>query len=111
MLYEVITRECAKRELLVDYHGAYKPCGLNRAYPNVISYEGVKGLEKAKWSTLPDPEHNVTLPFIRMVAGPMDFTPGAMKNANKINFRDVFTEPMSAGTRCHQLALYSYNFV
>jgi len=105
--YEKIARECAKRELLVDYHGAYKPCGLNRAYPNVISYEGVKGLENAKWSTLPDPEHNVTLPFIRMVAGPMDFTPGAMKNANKINFRDVFTEPMSAGTRCHQLAMYA----
>ncbi len=105
--YEKIAKECAKRELLVDYHGAYKPCGLDRAYPNVISYEGVKGLENAKWSNLPDPEHNVTLPFIRMVAGPMDFTPGATKNANKINFRDVFTEPMSAGTRCHQLAMYA----
>ncbi|MCY1720607.1 glycoside hydrolase family 97 protein [Prolixibacteraceae bacterium Z1-6] len=104
--YEKIAAECAKRELLVDYHGAYKPSGLDRAYPNVISYEGVKGLENAKWSTLPDPEHNVTLPFIRMVAGAMDFTPGAMINANKKNFSIVFTEPMSPGTRCHQLGMY-----
>ena len=104
--YEKIARECAKRELLVDYHGAYKPSGLDRAYPNVISYEGVKGLENAKWSTFPDPEHNVTLPFTRMVAGAMDFTPGAMINANKKNFSIVFTEPMSPGTRCHQLAMY-----
>ena len=104
--YEKIARECAKRELLVDFHGAYKPSGLERKYPNVISYEGVKGLENAKWSNQPDPEHNVTLPFIRMVAGPMDFTPGAMLNANKTNFNPVFTEPMSPGTRCHQLGMY-----
>ncbi len=104
--YEKIAAECAKRELLVDFHGAYKPSGLNRAYPNVISFEGVKGLENAKWSDMPDPEHNVTIPFIRMVAGPMDFTPGAMINATKKNFRIVFTEPMSPGTRCHQLGMY-----
>jgi alpha-glucosidase len=105
--YEKIARECAARKMLVDFHGAYKPCGLDRAYPNVISYEGVRGMENNKWSQLPDPEHTVTLPFIRMVAGAMDFTPGAMKNANKTNFRDVFTEPMSAGTRCHQLGIYA----
>ncbi|NQU87235.1 MAG: glycoside hydrolase family 97 protein [Mariniphaga sp.] len=104
--YEKIARECANRKLLVDYHGAYKPTGLDRAYPNVISYEGLKGLENTKWSNLPDPEHNVTLPFIRMVAGPMDYTPGAMLNATKTNFQQVFTEPMSPGTRCHQLAMY-----
>lgn len=104
--YEKIARECADRKLLVDYHGAYKPSGLNRAYPNVISYEGLKGLENAKWSDLPDPEHNVTLPFIRMVAGAMDFTPGAMLNATKQNFNSVFTQPMSPGTRCHQLGMY-----
>lgn len=104
--YEKIARECAARELLVDYHGAYKPAGLERAYPNVINYEGVKGLENAKWSLLPDPEHNVTLPFTRMVAGAMDYTPGAMINATKENFRKVFSEPMSSGTRCHQLAMY-----
>jgi len=104
--YEKIAAECAKRELLVDFHGAYKPSGLNRAYPNVISYEGVKGLENAKWSDMPDPEHNVTIPFIRMVAGPMDFTPGAMINATKENFKMVFNKPMSLGTRCHQLGMY-----
>ncbi len=104
--YEKIARECAQREMLVDFHGAYKPVGLERMYPNVISFEGVKGLENAKWSELPDPELNVTLPFIRMVAGPMDFTPGAMINATKENFRDVFNAPMAPGTRCHQLAMY-----
>jgi len=104
--YEKIAAECAKRKLLVDFHGAYKPSGLDRAYPNVISYEGVKGLENAKWSDMPDPEHNVTLPFTRMVAGAMDFTPGAMVNATKENFRYVFNKPMSPGTRCHQLGMY-----
>ena len=104
--YEKIARECAKRKLLVDYHGAYKPAGLERKYPNVITYEGVKGMENCKWSDQPDPEHNVTLPFIRMVAGPMDYTPGAMLNANKENFRDIFEAPMAPGTRCHQLAMY-----
>ncbi len=104
--YEKIARECAERELLVDYHGAYKPSGLERAYPNVITYEGVKGMENAKWSSLPDPEHNVTLPFTRMVAGAMDYTPGAMINTTQKNFREVFSEPMSSGTRCHQLAMY-----
>ena len=106
--YEKIARECAARKLLVDYHGAYKPAGLNRKYPNVISVEGVKGLENAKWSNLPDPEHNVTLPFTRMVAGAMDFTPGAMLNADSTNFNPVFTQPMSPGTRSHQLAMYVY---
>ena len=104
--YEKIAQECAKRKMLVDFHGAYKPSGLNRAYPNVISYEGLKGMENAKWSNMPDPEHNVTLPFIRMVAGAMDYTPGAMINATQINFRDVFNKPMSPGTRCHQLGMY-----
>jgi len=104
--YEKVARECANRKLLVDYHGAYKPAGLRRMYPNVLTYEGVKGLENAKWANLPDPEHNVTLPFIRMVAGPMDYTPGAMLNANRTNFHPVFSEPMSPGTRCHQLAMY-----
>lgn len=104
--YEKIARECAAREMLVDYHGAYKPCGLDRAYPNVVSYEGVKGLENNKWSKIPDPEHNLTLPFIRMVAGPMDYTPGAMINKTQRNFNAVFSEPMSMGTRCHQLGMY-----
>ncbi len=104
--YEKIARECSKHHLLVDYHGAYKPAGLNRKYPNVLSFEGLRGMENCKWSDKPDPEHNVTLPFIRLVAGPMDYTPGAMLNANKTNFHPVFSEPMSPGTRCHQLGMY-----
>jgi alpha-glucosidase len=104
--YYRVAQEAAKRHLLVDFHGAYKPTGWLRTYPNVISSEGVQGMEHCKWSANSDPEHNVTLPFIRMVAGPMDYTPGAMLNANKKDFRDVFSEPMSLGTRCHQLGMY-----
>jgi alpha-glucosidase len=104
--YERVAKAAAKRKLLVDFHGAYKPVGLNRKYPNVISFEGVRGMENCKWEANITPVHNVTLPFTRMVAGPMDYTPGAMINANKDNFRIVFTEPMSMGTRAHQAAMY-----
>lgn len=104
--YEKIAKKAAEHELLVNFHGAYKPTGLSRTYPNILTYEGVKGLEHCKWSDEANPEHNVTLPFTRMVAGPMDYTPGAMLNAGKKNFRIVFTEPMSPTTRCHQLAMY-----
>ena len=99
-------REAATRHLLLDFHGAHKPAGLNRAYPNVLTFEGVKGLENDKWSTLVTPEHDVTLPFTRMLAGPMDYTPGAMINAQPRDFRPVFDRPMSQGTRAHQLAMY-----
>ncbi len=104
--YERVARECAKRHLLVDFHGAFKPAGLHRAYPNFISNEGVKGAENNKWGKLITPDHNLMLPFIRQVAGPVDYTPGAMNNANKISFRDIFDNPMSMGTRCHQFAMY-----
>jgi len=104
--YEKIAQEAAKRHLLVDFHGAYKPTGLRRTYPNVITSEGVKGLEHNKWSKDVTPEHNVTLPFIRMLAGPMDYTPGAMLNAQEKHFAICFDRPMSQGTRCHQLAMY-----
>jgi alpha-glucosidase len=104
--YERVARECANRKLLVDFHGAYKPAGLHRAYPNVMSHEGVKGAENNKWSSEVTPEHDLMLPFTRMVAGPMDYTPGAMNNATKKNFRAIFDQPMSMGTRCHQLAMY-----
>ena len=104
--YEETAREAAKRKLLVDYHGAFKPAGLRRAYPNVINYEGLKGLENCKWSDAITPRHDVTLPFVRMLAGPMDFTPGAMDNAHQDNFMARFTRPMSLGTRCHQVAMY-----
>jgi alpha-glucosidase len=104
--YWRVAEAAAERHLLVDFHGAYKPAGLRRAYPNVLTREGVHGLEQSKWSPQPTPEHNVTLPFIRMVAGPMDYTPGAMRNAQERQFNSVFDRPMSLGTRVHQMAMY-----
>jgi len=104
--YEEIARVAAQNQLLVDFHGSFKPNGLHRKYPNVLSYEGVRGNENNKWSDQITPEHNLTLPFTRMLAGPMDYTPGAMRNANKKNFAISFERPMSLGTRCHQLAMY-----
>jgi len=104
--YHRLAAEAGRRRLLVDFHGAYKPTGLRRAYPNVITREAVMGLEYSKWSDKVTPEYDVTLPFIRMAAGPMDFTPGAMQNAQKKNFRAIFDRPMSQGTRLHQLAMY-----
>ncbi len=104
--YERVAREAAKRNILVNYHGAYKPTGLYRTWPNVINREAVMGLEYSKWSDTVTPEHDVTIPFIRQFAGPMDFTPGAMNNANADNFASIFSRPMSQGTRCHQLAMF-----
>lgn len=104
--YWKVARAAAQRQLLVDFHGAYKPTGLRRAYPNVLTREGVRGLEWVKWSEYPTPEHNVTIPFIRMLAGPIDYTPGAMINAQESQFHPVFDRPMSMGTRAHQLAMY-----
>jgi len=99
-------REAAERELLVDFHGNYKPTGLRRAYPNVITREGVNGLEQNKWSDRLTAQHNVTIPFTRMVAGPIDYTPGAMVNAQPDNFAARFERPMSQTTRAQQLAMY-----
>jgi alpha-glucosidase len=104
--YERVAKEAAQRKMVVDFHGAYKPTGLERTFPNLLTREGVLGLENSKWSDFVTPEHDVTLPFIRMVAGPMDYTPGALRNARKDDFRAVFSRPMSQGTRCHQLAMY-----
>lgn len=100
---------CSDYKLLVDFHGTYKPTGLQRTYPNVVNFEGVHGLETAKSSTRSHAnqvEYDVTIPFIRMAAGPVDYTQGAMRNATKRNFRDISTEAMSQGTRCRQLAEY-----
>jgi alpha-glucosidase len=104
--YEKTAIEAARRHLLVDFHGAYKPTGFSRTYPHALTREGVRGLENDKWATDLNPRHDVTLPFTRMFAGAMDYTPGAMRNATRENFRAIFTEPMSQGTRCHQLAMY-----
>ncbi|UOG75414.1 glycoside hydrolase family 97 protein [Hymenobacter tibetensis] len=102
-----LAQKAADFKLLVDFHGMHKPDGLTRTYPNVVNYEGVKGLENNKWTPNDDvPRYDVTLPFIRMMAGPMDYTPGAMRNATKTEFRPNNSKPMSQGTRCHQLAMY-----
>ena len=104
--YERVAREAAKRKLLVDYHGCMKPTGLSRMYPNVINYEGVIGNEYNKFSNTATPEHNVNIVFTRMLAGPMDYTPGAMLNSTKGNHFTNNMNPMSFGTRCHQLGMY-----
>ena len=104
--YERVAREAAKRRLLVDFHGAYKPTGLYRTWPNVLTSEGVLGLEQSKWGADASPDNAVTFPFMRMLAGPVDYTPGAMINATKADFKPMFSRPMSQGTRCQQLAMY-----
>ncbi len=98
----------AKYRLLVDFHGTYKPSGLSRTWPNVLNYEGVFGCEQMKWckSDVNQPLYDVLMPFIRQCAGPVDYTQGAMNNAARGHFRANYSEPMSMGTRCHQLAEY-----
>ena len=97
----------AKYRQFVDFHGGYEPSGLNRTYPNVLNYEGVFGLEQMKWSK-PEVDmitYDVTFPYIRMAAGPVDYTQGAMLNAGR-KYVPNRSEPMSQGTRCHQLGMY-----
>ena len=106
--------ECAARHhLVLDYHGL-KPFGIQRAYPNIFNFEGVKGLENSKWEPrsgngpLHDqPHYDVTIPYLRMLAGPLDYTPGAMANAMKDSFFGNNDHPMSQGTRVHQMAMYT----
>lgn len=104
--YYRCAKAAAEHHLFVDFHGAYKPSGIQRTYPNVVNFEGVVGLENAKWSEKANPDNAVILPFIRMFTGPMDYTPGAMRNAQKSEFRAINHNPMSMGTRCQQLAMY-----
>lgn len=104
--YEAIAATAARYELLVDFHGSFKPAGLQRKYPNVVNFEGVKGGENNKWSHQVTPTHNLTIPFIRMAAGPMDYTPGAMLNYGQDDHPISWSRPASLGTRCHQLAMY-----
>ena len=107
MVYR-IAEACARHKLTLDLHGIYKPTGLNRTYPNVINFESVFGMEEMKWSKIEKDmmQYDVEMPFIRMMAGPLDYTPGAMRNASKRNFKDIYWDPLSQGTRCHQLAVY-----
>ena len=106
--YRRTAEMCAKYHLVVDFHGAFKPAGLNRTYPNVLNFEGVFGLEQMKWAptTVDQMKYDCEIPFIRQAAGPMDYTQGAMLNGGRWNYHPCWMEPMSQGTRCHQLALY-----
>lgn len=105
--YWKMAEEAAKRHLIVDFHGSHKPTGLNRTFPNVVNYEGVAGLEQTKWSDdIATPDMAVSIPFIRMFTGPMDYTPGAMINAQQKYFKSVHEAPMSLGTRVQQVAMY-----
>jgi len=103
---EYMARETAANRLMLLFHGASKPAGLRKAYPNVIIREGVMGHEFDKWSDRLTPEHNLIIPFTRMIAGPMDYEGGGMINAQMNAFRIVDPAPMTQGTRIHQLAMY-----
>ncbi|UWZ82317.1 glycoside hydrolase family 97 protein [Occallatibacter riparius] len=104
--YRHVVDLAAQYHLMIDFHGAFKPDGLRRTYPNLITREGVMGKEYLKWSARTSPVHNTTLPFTRMLAGPLDYTPGAFGNANRETFVGRNVQPMSLGTRAHELALY-----
>ena len=108
-----IAEIAAKHHLHLDYHGL-KPFGIQRAYPNILNFEGVKGLENSKWEPRVgdgplhnQPRYDVTIPYLRMLAGPLDYTPGAMMNAMKDSFFGNNDHPMSQGTRVHQMAMYA----
>lgn len=108
-----IAESAARHHLLLDYHGL-KPSGIQRVYPNILNFEGVKGLENSKWEPRVgdgplhnQPRYDVTIPFLRMLTGPMDYTPGAMENARRDNFFGNNDHPMSQGTRVHQMAMYA----
>jgi alpha-glucosidase len=101
-----IAKLAAQYHLMVDYHGVFKPTGLQRTYPNVVGYEGVYGLENFKWADNDAPRYAVTIPYTRNMAGPMDYTSGAMTNASQADFKARNHAPMSKGTRCNQIAQY-----
>lgn len=107
MVYR-IAEMTARYKLTLDLHGIYKPTGINRTYPHIINFESVFGMEEVKWMDIKNnmPLYDVTFPYIRMMAGPVDYTPGAMRNATKADWRAMYYTPASMGTRCHQLAAY-----
>ena len=104
--YRRILQKAAEHHLVVDLHGAYKPTGLTRTYPNYLTQEGVLGAEYNKWTARITPKHNLTLPFTRMLVGPLDYTPGGFRNVTKEQFKPQESAPMVMSTRAHQLAMY-----
>jgi alpha-glucosidase len=104
--YKRIAEACAQHKIMIMFHGTYPPKGFNRTYPNNITREAVLGSEYNAWSDKPSPEHDVTLPFTRMLAGPMDYEPGILDNATRAQFKPIWGKVMSQGTRCHQLSMF-----
>lgn len=105
--FEKIAAAAAKRHLMVDFHGCSKPTGLQKTYPNIVNYEAVRGAECSKWDLTANPDQHLLIPFIRMIAGPIDYTPGSMRNSTKAAFKPVDPGlPSTQGTRCHELAMY-----
>jgi alpha-glucosidase len=104
--YHRVMKKSAEHRLMVDFHGAYKPCGLRRYYPNLLTREGGMSLEYAKWSNRVTADHNVHLAFTRMLAGPLDYTPGGFFNVAPSKFVPRFVNPTVPTTRAHQVALY-----
>ena len=108
MVYRIADK-CAKYHLLLDYHGIYAPTGINRTYPNIVNFEAVFGMEETKWTKNGEqdmPLYDVTFPYIRLQCGYTDFTPGGFRNATSKDFQPVNNNPMTMGTRCHQMAHY-----
>ena len=105
--YYRVAQAAAEHHLMVDFHGATKPTGLERTYPNVLGYEAVLGMEQSKAGNRDNPDSHLTLPFTRMLAGPMDYTPGGFENVTRDDFTPRELRPMVMGTRAHQLAMYA----
>jgi alpha-glucosidase len=104
--YEASARKAAEDKMIVDFHGAYKPCGLSRKYPNVLTREALIEFEYNGWTQYDTPVHHNLLPYIRMFSGAMDYIPATMRNSTKDNFRPVGDYPMGQGTRAHAMALW-----
>ena len=105
--YYRVAEKGAKQRLMVDFHGSTKPTGLERTFPNVVGYEGVLGMEQSKAGARDNPDNHVMIPFTRMLAGPMDYTPGGFRNVTKEEFEPRMEQPVVMGTRAHHLAMYA----
>ena len=104
--YEAVAGKAAEKKMVVDFHGAYKPCGLSRKYPNLLTREALIEFEYSGGTNWDNPEHHNLLPYIRMFTGPMDYIPATMRNSTKDNFRPIGDCPMGQGTRAHAMALF-----
>jgi alpha-glucosidase len=105
--FELLAKECARQQMVIIFHGCAKPTGLQRKYPNIVNYEAVRGNETTKWDNMADPTYHLQFPFIRMLAGPLDYTPGSLRNVHPSGFHPIDPGiPMTIGTRSHELSMY-----